>query len=151
MRVARRSGAVASTHSMLSRKKGRQYGEGHQKALQISVRVLLLVSVSGGGRERQSCQASGPSAMRGLCVYMPLLPCAWERAPRPTRRRCRRECDGLSGYEAAEMASLTLLRRWRLCRRRSQGRFYIAEYGVDAYSRRVDCEDGHPRGWPLLL
>jgi hypothetical protein len=38
MMVARRSGDIASTHRMLSRKKGRQYGEGHQKALQISVR-----------------------------------------------------------------------------------------------------------------
>jgi hypothetical protein len=37
MMVVRRSEAGASTHSMLSRKKGRQYGEGHQKALQISV------------------------------------------------------------------------------------------------------------------
>ena len=64
---ARSSGAVASTHSMLSRKKGRQYGEGHQKALQISVRMLPLVGVSVGGRERESCQASGPSAMLGIC------------------------------------------------------------------------------------
>jgi hypothetical protein len=31
--------------SMLSRKKGRRYGEGHQKALQISVRMLPLVDV----------------------------------------------------------------------------------------------------------
>src|SRR6266852_1791937 len=114
MMVARRRGAVASTHSMLSRKKGRQYGEGHQKALQISVRVLLLVGMSGGGRERQSCQASGPSVMRGLCVAMPLLPlCLGEGSSSP-RGRCREECDGLSRYEAAEMASLTLLRRWRL-------------------------------------
>ncbi len=30
---------------MLSRKKGRRYGEGHQKALQISVRMLPLVGV----------------------------------------------------------------------------------------------------------
>ncbi len=45
MMVARRSEAGASTHSMLSRKKGRQYGEGHQKALQISVGMLPLVGV----------------------------------------------------------------------------------------------------------
>jgi len=45
MMVARRSEAGASTHSMLSRKKGRQYGEGHQKALQISVCMLPLVGV----------------------------------------------------------------------------------------------------------
>jgi hypothetical protein len=31
--------------SMLSRKKGRRYGEGHQKALQISVCMLPLVSI----------------------------------------------------------------------------------------------------------
>jgi hypothetical protein len=31
--------------SMLSRKKGRRYGESHQKALQISVRMLPLVDV----------------------------------------------------------------------------------------------------------
>src|SRR2546428_12650430 len=46
MRVARSNGVVASTHSMLSRKKGRQYGEGHQKALQISIGMLPLVGVS---------------------------------------------------------------------------------------------------------
>ena len=46
MLVARSSGAVASIHRMLSRKKGRQYGEGHQKALQISVGMLPLVGVS---------------------------------------------------------------------------------------------------------
>jgi hypothetical protein len=65
---ARSRGAVASINSMLSRKKGRQYGEGHQKALQISVRMLPLVGVSVGGRERESCQASGPSAMLGICI-----------------------------------------------------------------------------------
>src|SRR5437870_7698920 len=37
--------AVTFTHSILSRKKGRQYDEGHQKALQISVRRLPLVGV----------------------------------------------------------------------------------------------------------
>jgi len=72
---------------MLSRKKGRRYGEGHQKALQISVRLLPFVGVLVGGRERASCQASGPSAILGLCVSMPLLPCGWEYVPLPTRRR----------------------------------------------------------------
>jgi hypothetical protein len=132
--VARRSGAVVSTNSMLSRKKGRQYGESHQKALQISVRMLSLVGVSGGGRERLSCQASGPSARRGLCVRMPLLPCGWESALLPTRRQCRKECDGLSGHEAAEISSATLLRRWRLCRWRSYGCLYIALCGVGAHA-----------------
>ena len=55
MMVARRSGDIASTHRMLSRKKGRQYGEGHQKALQISVRWLSLGGVLVDGRERESC------------------------------------------------------------------------------------------------
>ena len=41
--VTRKSEAVASIPSMLLRKKGRQYGEGDQKALQISVRLLPLV------------------------------------------------------------------------------------------------------------
>jgi hypothetical protein len=128
--IARSSGVVASIHSKLSRKKGRQYGEGHQKALQISVGMLPLAGVSVGGREQLSCQASGPSAMLGICVYMPLLSCGEESPPLPTRRRCRREYDGLSGHEAAEISSPTLLRRWRLCRWRSHGRLYIASCGV---------------------
>jgi hypothetical protein len=37
--------AVVFTQRLLSRKKGRQYGAGHQKALQISVRRLPLVGV----------------------------------------------------------------------------------------------------------
>jgi hypothetical protein len=125
---------------MLSRKKGRQYGEGHQKALQISVRLLPFVGVLVGGRERASCQASGPSAILGLCVSMPLLPCGWEHVPLPTRRRCRKECDGLSGHEAAEISSPTLLRGWRLCRWRSHGRLYIAQCGVDAYTRCIQSK-----------
>ena len=76
--VACSSAAVALTHSMLSRKKGRQYGEDHQKALQISVRRLPRVGVAVGGRERESCQASGPSARLGIGVYMPLPWCGWE-------------------------------------------------------------------------
>jgi len=43
--AARSSGTVVSTPGMLLRKKGRRYGEGHQKALQISVRLLPLVGV----------------------------------------------------------------------------------------------------------
>jgi hypothetical protein len=34
--------AIASIHSMLSRKKGKRYGEGHQKAPQISIGRLPL-------------------------------------------------------------------------------------------------------------
>ena len=136
MLVARSSGAVASIHRVLSRKKGRQYGEGHQKALQISVHLLPLV----GGRERESCQASGPSAILGICISMPLLPCGWERVPLPTRRRCRKECDGLSRHEAAEISSATLLRRWRRCRWRSHGRLDIAPCGVDAYTRCIQSK-----------
>jgi hypothetical protein len=68
---------------------------------------------------------------------MPLLPCSWESASLPTRRRCRKERDGLSGHEAAEISSATLLRRWRLCRWRSHGRLYIAQCGVDAYTRYI--------------
>jgi hypothetical protein len=122
MMAAHRSGAVVSTHRMLSRKKGRQYGEGHQKALQISVRLLSLVGISRWERVRVLPGFRGPSAMLGICVCMPLLPCGWESAFFPTRRQCRKECDGLSDHEAAEMASLTLLLRGRLCRWRSYGR-----------------------------
>ena len=46
MMAVRSKVAVVFTHSILSRKKGRQYGEGHQKALQISVRRLPLVGVN---------------------------------------------------------------------------------------------------------
>ena len=38
--------AVESITSMLSRKKGRRYGEGHQKALQISIGMLPLARLS---------------------------------------------------------------------------------------------------------
>jgi len=50
--VARRRGAEASTHTMLSQKKGRRSGEGYQKALQISGRMLPLVG--GSAREGAS-------------------------------------------------------------------------------------------------
>ena len=119
---------------MLSRKKGRQDGESHQKALQISVRLLPLVGVLVGGRERASCQASGPSAILGICVSMPLLPCGWESAFLPTRRQCRKERDGLSNHEAAEISSATLLRRWKRGRWRSIGRLSIAPCGVGAHA-----------------
>ena len=135
--VVCRSGAVVSTNSMLSRKKGRQYGEGHQKTLQISIPMLPLVNMLVGGRERESCRASGPSAILGVCVSMPLLSGGWECVPLATRRRCRKECDGLSGYEAAEISSATLLLRWRLCRWRSHARLYIALCGVDTYTRYI--------------
>ena len=131
MMVARRSGAVTSTHRMLSRKKGRQYGEGHQKALQISVRLLSLVGVRRWERARVLPGFRGPSAMLGICVCMPLLSSGWESVALPLRRRCRKECDGLSGHEAAEMASLTLLLRWRLCRWRSYSRLESTQCGVD--------------------
>jgi len=130
MMVAHRSGAVASTHRMLSRKKGRQYGEGHQKALQISVRLLSLVGVRRWERARVLPGFRGPSAMLGICICMPLLSSGWESAPLLTRRRCRKECDGLSHHEAAEMSSLTLLRRGRLCRWRSYSRLSRAQCGV---------------------
>jgi hypothetical protein len=155
MMVARRSGTVVSTNRMLSRKKGRHYGESHQKALQISVRLLPLVGVSGGGRERASRQASGPSARLGICVCMPLLPCGWESASFPTRRQCRKGCDALSRHKAAEISLATLRQRWRRCRWRSYGRLLHSPCGVGAHtaphSRPVDCEDGHPQGWPLLF
>ena len=137
MMGARSSGAVASTNSMLSRKKGRQYGEGHQKALQISVRLLSLVGVRTWERARVLPGFRGLSAMLGICVCMPLLSSGWESAALPTRWRCRKECDGLSGHEAAEISSLTLLRRWRLGRWRSHGRFYRAQCGVGAYTRCI--------------
>ena len=38
--------AVESITSMLSRKKGRRYGEGHQKAPQISIGMLPLARLS---------------------------------------------------------------------------------------------------------
>jgi len=43
--AARSKVAGVFTQSLLSRKKGRQYGAGHQKALQISVWRLPLVDV----------------------------------------------------------------------------------------------------------
>src|SRR4029453_14361931 len=122
---------------MLSRKKGRHYGEGHQKALQISVRLLPRVGVLVGGRERASCQASGPNAILGVWVSRPLLPCGWDRVLLPTRRRRRKECDGLSGHKAAEISSPTLLRRWRRCCWRRHSRFYIAQCGLGAYTRSI--------------
>src|SRR5678815_330885 len=123
---------------MLSRKKGRQDGESHQKALQISVCMLPRVGVSGGGRERTSCQASGLSAILGICVSMPLLPCGWEYVPLPsTTAGCRKECDGLSCHEAAEISSPMLLRRWRRGRWRSDGRLDRAYCGVDTYTRCI--------------
>src|SRR6266851_7408420 len=124
MMVARRSEAGASTPSMLSRKKGRQYGEGHQKALQISVCMLPLVGVS---RREGARVLPGFRTKRNawhLCMNA-LLPCGWESAPLSTRRQCRKGCDGLSGHEAAEISSATLLRRWRLGRWRSHGRLDI--------------------------
>src|SRR5882724_4958515 len=101
---------------MLSRKKGKRYGEGHQKALQISVCMLPLARVR---------MLEGVVCLPGLrhtrnawhlSLYASFLSCCWESAPRPTRRRCREIDDGLSDHEAAEMAARTLLLRWRPCR-----------------------------------
>ena len=156
MMVARRSGAVVSTNSMLSRKKGRHYGESHQKALQISVRLLPLVGVLVGGRERASCQASGPSAILGLWVSMPVLPCGGESVPLPTRRR---------GAGRNVMVYLVTKQLKYPLQRSSDdggevvGGATVAETEHNAVeiptrvvdSRIVECEDGHPRGWPLLF
>ena len=65
---------------------------------------------------------------------MPLLPCGWECVPLPTRRQCRKECDDLSGHEAAEISSATLLRQWRRGRWRSSSRLFIALCGVGAHA-----------------
>src|SRR5215470_13251966 len=86
---------------------------------------------------------------------MPLLPCGGERAPRATRRQCRRKCDGLSRHEAAEISSVTLLQRGRRWRWRSYARLSIVPCGVSAcaptHDRTVDGEAGHLEGWPGLF
>ena len=110
MLVARSSGAGASTHRMLSRKKGRQYGEGHQKALQISVRMLPLVGMPAGGRERSSCEASedhAPCVVSGYTCLCCLV--VGSALLFPHDGGAGKECDALSGHEAAEMSSPTLL------------------------------------------
>jgi hypothetical protein len=139
--VARSKGAVASTQSMLSRKKGRRYGESHQKALQISVGMLPLVGVS---RREGATFLPGFRTKRKawhLCMNA-FAALGWESAPLPTRRWCRKGCDGLSGHKAAEISSSTLLLRWRLGRWRSPSRLSIAPCGVDAYTR---CTQSHSR------
>ena len=108
------------------------------------------------GRERCSCQASGPSAMLGV---MDECRCCLRvgRALRfPQEGGAGRNVDGLSGYKAAEMSSRTLLLRGRLSRWRSHSRLSIAPCGVDAHRR---CTQSHEeivttatlKGWPLLF
>jgi hypothetical protein len=85
---------------------------------------------------------------------MPLLPCGWESAPLPTRQWCRKEYDGLSGHEAAEISSQ------RSSDAGGSGvggatvalteRHAVSMHTCAPDSLRVDDEDGHPRGWPLL-
>ena len=67
-RVARKRGRRLNEQHAL-RKKGRHYGEGYQKALQISVRLLPLVGVLVGGREPASCQASQDQAQYLVSGY----------------------------------------------------------------------------------
>jgi hypothetical protein len=53
---------------MLSHKKGQHYGEGHQKAPQISTDLLPLVDAI-DGREHAAYLVAGLSAMLGI-VFM---------------------------------------------------------------------------------
>ena len=81
MMVTCRSEAVASIHSMLLRKKGRQYGEGYQKAPQISICMLPLarlhmlegVMLLPGLRHRRNACASVYECLCCLVVGRALL------------------------------------------------------------------------------
>jgi len=96
---------------MLSRKKGTRYGEGHQKALQISIgmlpraRVRMLegaVCLPSLRHKRNAC-ASLCTRLFFLAVGRILL--------FPHDGGGREVDDGLSDHEAAEMSAPTLLRR----------------------------------------
>jgi hypothetical protein len=67
---------------MLSQKKGRRYGEGHQKAPQISVCPLPLAGIH-TLEEAIGLPGlrSNPSAMFGIFWGVPVLPRGWESAP----------------------------------------------------------------------
>jgi hypothetical protein len=94
---------------MLSRKKGRSYGEGHSKAPQISVCLLPLARLSvvegalglPGLRHKRNAWHSFVGVFSFLLLKSDFLPTRW---------LCREGDDGLCGHEAAEISSLTLLR-----------------------------------------
>jgi hypothetical protein len=98
---------------MLSRKKGKRYGEGHQKALQISIgmlpraRVSLLEGAIGLPSLRYKCNAW--HLFVRVCSFLLL----GERFSSHTT--AREIDDGLSGHEAAEISAPTLLLRWKPC------------------------------------
>ena len=134
--VTRSSKTIVSTHGMLSRKKGRRYGEGYQKALQISVRMLPLVGIR--RREGATVLPGFRVKRNAWCLFMNAFAALWlgERSF-PTRRRCRKAYNGLSSHETAEISFLTLLLRWRLCRWRSLGGLYIAQCSVDIHALHI--------------
>jgi hypothetical protein len=94
---------------MLSREKGRRYGEGHQKASQISTGLLPLVAAP--RREEARClpglrpqRNAGHRLMRAC-------------APLALRQRCREAEDDLPCDEATEISAVRLLLTLgRLCR-----------------------------------
>jgi hypothetical protein len=106
--------AIEFITSMLSRKKGRRYGEGHQKAPQISIGMLLLARFS--VVEGAICLPRLRHKRNAWHKCVSFLSCCWESVSLPTRWLCREEDDGLLGHEAAEISALTLLRRESLCR-----------------------------------
>jgi hypothetical protein len=145
--------AIEFITSMLSRKKGRRYGEGHQKASQISIGMLLLAHF--GVMEGVICLPRLRHKRNAWHKCVSFLSCCWESVSLPTRWLCREEDDGLPGHEAAEISALTLLRRWR------SGRWEELQLLINsalwcrhvraAYLHVASREDGHPLGWPLLF
>jgi len=147
--------AIEFITRMLSRKKGRRYGEGHQKALQISIGMLPLVRLS--VVEGATCLPGRRHKRNAWYVFSVCLffTCCWKSVFLPTRWLCREDDDGLSGHEATEISSLMLLRRWRSYRWEELqlfiNRVMWCRHTRDASIHVASREDGHPTGWPLLF
>src|SRR6266536_2821685 len=89
-------------------KKDRRYGEGHQKAPQISMCLLPLEDAT-LLEEASYLPGLRPKRNAGHLLRCTWLPCGWERAPLARRQWCWEADDGLSCDKATEISAATLL------------------------------------------
>ncbi len=132
---------------MLSREKGQHYGEGHQKASQISTGLLPLVAAL--SREEARCLPGlKPQRNAGHRVMRACAPWQWGA--------CREADDAFSCDEATEISTVTLLLTLvRLCCEEERWLPLESQYGggpTGGCSISIaNREDGHPPGWPLVF
>jgi hypothetical protein len=124
-------GTRESTTPILSRTKGRRYGAGHQKALQISTGPLPLVSAN-RLEEARCLPGLRPQRNAGYLLVSPFAP-AWLGARTASiQPRGREVGDDLSGDEATEISAVTLLLTMEMISLGGSPGAYIEPNGVVA-------------------